>query len=76
MAYAGQILDKPLGGERIVFRKTASETGGELLVFELFLIPDGHVPGAHVHPEQEKRRGGAGLCAGGCASGFADGAAA
>jgi quercetin dioxygenase-like cupin family protein len=55
MAYAGQILENPMSGERIVFRKTASDTGGELLAFELFLAPNGHVPGAHVHPEQEER---------------------
>jgi mannose-6-phosphate isomerase-like protein (cupin superfamily) len=55
MAYAGQILENPLSGERIVFRKTAADTGGELLAFELFLAPDGHVPGAHVHPQQEER---------------------
>lgn len=55
MAYAGQILENPVSGERIVFRKTAADTGGELLAFELFLAPDGHVPGAHVHPQQEER---------------------
>jgi mannose-6-phosphate isomerase-like protein (cupin superfamily) len=55
MAYAGQILENPVSGERIVFRKTAANTAGELLAFELFLTPDGHVPGAHVHPEQEER---------------------
>jgi mannose-6-phosphate isomerase-like protein (cupin superfamily) len=55
MAYAGQILENPVGGERIVFRKTASDTHGELLALELFLAPDGHVPGAHVHPQQEER---------------------
>jgi quercetin dioxygenase-like cupin family protein len=55
MAYAGQILENPVSGERIVFRKTASDTDGELLAFELFLDPDGQVPGAHVHPEQEER---------------------
>jgi quercetin dioxygenase-like cupin family protein len=55
MAYAGQILENPVSGERIVFRKTAADTGGELLAFDLFLDPDGHVPGAHVHPEQEER---------------------
>ncbi len=54
MAYAGQVLENPISGERIVFRKTAADTGGELLAFELFLSPDGHVPGAHVHPEQEE----------------------
>jgi hypothetical protein len=55
MAYAGQILENPVSGERIIFRKIASDTAGELLAFELFLSPNGHVPGAHVHPEQEER---------------------
>ena len=55
MAYAGQILDNPITGERIIFRKTAADTGGELLAIDLILAPDGHVPGAHVHPSQEER---------------------
>jgi quercetin dioxygenase-like cupin family protein len=55
MAYAGQILDNPVSGERIVFRKTAADTGGELLEFDLELAPDGQVPGRHVHPKQEER---------------------
>ena len=57
MAYAGQVLENPVSGERIIFRKTAADTAGELLAFELFLAPDGHVPGAHVHPQQEERFG-------------------
>jgi quercetin dioxygenase-like cupin family protein len=55
MAYAGQIIRNPVSGERIRFLATAAETGGERLEFELELTPDGHVPGAHVHPEQEER---------------------
>ena len=55
MAYAGQILDNPVSGERIVFRQTAADTGGDLLAIDLVLSPDGHVPGAHVHPRQEER---------------------
>jgi mannose-6-phosphate isomerase-like protein (cupin superfamily) len=55
MAYAGQILDNPVSGERITFRKTAADTGGELLEIDLELAPDGHVPGKHVHPKQEER---------------------
>ena len=55
MAYAGQILHNPVSGERIEFIRTAADTAGELLEFELELSPDGHVPGAHVHPEQEER---------------------
>ena len=55
MAYAGQIIDNPVTGERIEFTQCAADTGGELLAFELTLDPDGHVPGAHIHPEQEER---------------------
>jgi quercetin dioxygenase-like cupin family protein len=55
MAYAGQILDNPVSGERIIFRRTAADTGGELLEIDLELAPDGHVPGKHVHPVQEER---------------------
>ena len=55
MAYTGQILDNPVSGERITFRRTAADTGGELLEIDLELAPDGHVPGKHVHPVQEER---------------------
>ncbi|MGH2698625.1 MAG: cupin domain-containing protein [Actinomycetota bacterium] len=55
MAFAGQVLDNPISGERITFEKTAADTGGEFLAIELELSPDGHVPGAHVHPVQEER---------------------
>ena len=55
MAHAGQVLENSVSGERITFRKTASDTGGKLLEFDLELTPDGHVPGKHVHPSQEER---------------------
>ena len=55
MAYAGQTLENPVSGERIVFCKTSADTDGELVAFELLLDPEGHVPGAHVHSEQEER---------------------
>jgi quercetin dioxygenase-like cupin family protein len=55
MAHAGQIIHNPASGERITFLRTAVETEGELLEFELELTADGRVPGAHVHPEQEER---------------------
>ncbi|MBV9943866.1 MAG: cupin domain-containing protein [Solirubrobacterales bacterium] len=55
MAHAGQILENPVTGERITFRETAADTSGELLAIDLILAPDGHVPGAHVHPSQEER---------------------
>ena len=52
MAYAGQIIENPVSGEKITFIQTAAETNGALLELELELTPDGHVPGAHQHPEQ------------------------
>jgi quercetin dioxygenase-like cupin family protein len=55
MAYAGQIIKNPVSGEQIEFIRTAADTDGELLEIELTLSPDGSVPGAHVHPEQEER---------------------
>jgi mannose-6-phosphate isomerase-like protein (cupin superfamily) len=55
MAYTGQTFENPVSGERITFLQTAADTDGALLEFELELSADGHVPGAHVHPEQEER---------------------
>jgi quercetin dioxygenase-like cupin family protein len=55
MAHVGQIIHNPVSGERITFLQTAADTDGELLEFELEVAADGHVPGAHVHPEQEER---------------------
>jgi quercetin dioxygenase-like cupin family protein len=51
----GQSIHNPVSGERITFLRTAADTDGELLEFELELAADGRVPGAHVHPEQEER---------------------
>lgn len=56
MAHAGQTLQNPASGERITFRKTAADTGGELVAIDLELPPGGRVPGGlHVHPLQEER---------------------
>jgi len=55
MAYTGQSFENPVSGEKITFLQTAADTDGALLEFELELTADGHVPGAHVHPEQEER---------------------
>ena len=55
MAYAGQTIENPVSGERITFTQASADTCGELLAFDLTLSVDGHVPGAHVHPEQEER---------------------
>jgi quercetin dioxygenase-like cupin family protein len=55
MAYTGQVLENPVSGERIVFRQTSADTAGELVAIDLALPPGGHVPGMHIHPNQEER---------------------
>ncbi len=56
MAYRGQTLENPASGERITFRQTSAETGGELLAIDLELPANRRVPGGqHVHPNQEER---------------------
>jgi quercetin dioxygenase-like cupin family protein len=48
-------LVHPVTGERIVFRKRARDTGGELLEMTLYLAPNGFIAAPHVHPYQEER---------------------
>jgi quercetin dioxygenase-like cupin family protein len=55
MAYAGQMVENPVTGERIVFRQTSADTDGELVAIDLALPVGGHVPGVHIHPLQEER---------------------
>jgi quercetin dioxygenase-like cupin family protein len=50
-----RVIENPISGERIVVRQSAGDTGGRLLVFDLFLPPGGHVPAGHVHLLQEER---------------------
>ena len=54
MATAGEVVELP-GGERIVFVKTAAETGGELLEMEAHYTPGRRPPPEHYHPHQEER---------------------
>lgn len=55
MIQAGQSIVNPVTGERIVFHKTSRETGGEAVVIETYVEPNGFVAAAHVHPSQEER---------------------
>jgi mannose-6-phosphate isomerase-like protein (cupin superfamily) len=55
MIRAGDVIDNPVTGERIVFHQTSRETNGEAVVIETFVQPDGFVAAAHVHPKQEER---------------------
>jgi quercetin dioxygenase-like cupin family protein len=49
---AGDILENPITGERLVFAATAAETGGECTVFDAYVWPHGSVAAPHVHPYQ------------------------
>jgi mannose-6-phosphate isomerase-like protein (cupin superfamily) len=55
MIRAGDTLENPITGERIVFRQTSREPNGEAVVIETYVQPDGFVAAAHVHPSQEER---------------------
>jgi mannose-6-phosphate isomerase-like protein (cupin superfamily) len=49
---AGDVIENPVTGERILFCKTSAETNGELVEIECFVEPSGFVAAAHVHPAQ------------------------
>ena len=55
MIRAGDTIENPITGERLVFRKTSRETGGQAVVIETFVQPNGFVAAAHIHPSQEER---------------------
>jgi mannose-6-phosphate isomerase-like protein (cupin superfamily) len=55
MIRAGDTIENPITGERIVFRQTSAETDGEAVVVECFVKPNGFVAKAHVHPSQDER---------------------
>ena len=53
MARAGEEIYNPVQQDRIIWRKTARDTDGELLRLDLFVSPGGGNP-LHVHPLQEE----------------------
>ncbi len=55
MARAGESVENPVMGDRVIFQKTARDTRGELLRFDHFLKVGGHGPEEHIHPRQEER---------------------
>lgn len=55
MARAGDTLEDPASGDRLVFRRTAAETNGEVLEYEIWFVPRGFAVRDHVHPHQQER---------------------
>ena len=52
---AQRVIVNPVSGERIVIRTKGADTGGRLLVFDLYLPPGAHVPARHAHPVQAEQ---------------------
>ena len=55
MARAGDVLENPATGERLTFLRTAADTGGDVLEYELEFVPRGFAVRNHLHPRQEER---------------------
>jgi mannose-6-phosphate isomerase-like protein (cupin superfamily) len=55
MFHAGDQIENPVTGERLVFHETSAETSGERVVFETIVQPGGFVAAAHLHPYQAER---------------------
>lgn len=55
MAKSGDVLEHPGTGERVIWRKVADDTQGQVLQGDLFARPGAEVAAAHVHPNQEER---------------------
>jgi mannose-6-phosphate isomerase-like protein (cupin superfamily) len=49
---AGEQIENPVTGERLVFTETAGDTDGAYTRFEAYIRPGGHLPTTHVHPYQ------------------------
>jgi mannose-6-phosphate isomerase-like protein (cupin superfamily) len=55
MAKSGEVLDNPVTGQRIIFRRTSGDTAGGLLEVEsVYTTPSPSRPPAHYHPSQEE----------------------
>jgi quercetin dioxygenase-like cupin family protein len=55
MIRKGDRLENPITGEVLIFHRTSRETGGEAVLVETIVRPDGFVAAAHVHPHQSER---------------------
>jgi quercetin dioxygenase-like cupin family protein len=55
MIRPGDRIENPVTGEVLIFHRTSAETGGEAVLVETIVRPDGFVAAAHVHPYQTER---------------------
>jgi quercetin dioxygenase-like cupin family protein len=54
MAQRGDEFVNRAGGQRLIMRQVAAETGGQLLEMEAVYAPGGQPPPVHLHPRQEE----------------------
>jgi mannose-6-phosphate isomerase-like protein (cupin superfamily) len=55
MIRKGDTIENPVTGERVTFLRTSAETGGEMVLIETTVAPNGFVAAEHVHPHQSER---------------------
>ena len=55
MIRKGDAIENPVTGERLRFLETSQETGGEYVLVECTVQPNGFVASAHMHPNQTER---------------------
>ena len=55
MSKAGDFFQNPVTGEAAIVRFGTEESGGELMVADLYIAPGGAVMGEHYHPAIEER---------------------
>jgi quercetin dioxygenase-like cupin family protein len=55
MVKSGDVLEHPVTREKVVFRKTAGDTGGELCQADVYFQPGAFVAAEHIHPLQQER---------------------
>jgi quercetin dioxygenase-like cupin family protein len=55
MSKAGDVIENPVTGERVVVRVGTEDSGGDLLAVDGYVKPGGAVTGEHVHPAIDER---------------------
>jgi quercetin dioxygenase-like cupin family protein len=54
MADAGDVIENPVTGQRLIFEVTSADSSGEVFVAEGIFPPGGFAGVAHVHPHQDE----------------------
>lgn len=55
MAQSGVVVEHPITGEKLIYLKTARETGGAVFQLEIYGQPGAFAAVAHIHPRQTEQ---------------------